>query len=43
MGMKILTATAAALVTLTLAVQAQDLPKHHSKVLIQDRDRKSVV
>ena len=32
----ILAATAAALASLTLAAHAQDLPKHHFKVLIQD-------
>ena len=36
MGMNILAATAAALAALTLAAHAQDLPKHHFKVLIQD-------
>ena len=36
MGINILAATAAVLAALTLAAQAQDLPKHHFKVLIQD-------
>src|SRR5687767_15728755 len=37
MGMKRLAATAATFAALTLGAQAQDLPKHHFKVLIQDR------
>src|ERR1044072_3111726 len=37
MGPRKLTAAAAMLVGLSFAVQAQDLPRHHFKVLIQDR------
>src|SRR3977135_3783814 len=36
MGIKILAATAVALTALTLPAHAQDLPKHHFTVLIQD-------